>query len=227
VSRRGEADEVEGLGSMKRKPDFITFTGVDDWTSITEMASLSDQYPVEWGVLLSATRQGKDPRYPGGDTQSKLLWSNLRLSAHLCGSYARSIVETGSIDDMHIPVDLGYFRRIQINHSHPIPKMINKFHLGWGPRCIAQCREEFPKDTSIDWLFDQSGGRGLEPATFPPYPGRLVGYAGGIGPSNVLDVIDSIAATGPYWLDMESHVRINDRFSVALCRQVCEFVYGD
>jgi len=57
------------------------------------------------------------------------------------------------------------------------------------------------------------------------YPGRMVGYSGGIGPENVASVIERIAADGPYWIDMESKVRTDDWFDLSLCREVCEIVY--
>lgn len=211
---------------MPRLPLFITFTGADDFTDVNAMKELSKHYPIEWGVLFSPKRQGVDPRYPGGDAQSRLLWSGLTLAAHLCGDHSRAIMENRKLD---IPVDLAYFKRVQINHAAPMPSEIIKFRNGWAKfRCIAQCRSivAFPKDTSIDWLFDASGGRGLAPPGWPPYPGRIVGYAGGIGVENVLSVIEKIGASGPYWIDMESGVRTNNRFDVSLCRSVCEKVYG-
>lgn len=209
-------------------PTFITFTGADDHTDVREMIALSKGYPIEWGILFSPSRQGTDPRYPGGEAQSRFAWSGLRLAAHLCGDYSRAIME-GRLDDIvkQIPVDLGIFKRIQVNHRAPDPIRINTFRKGWGPRCIAQTRAAaFPKDTSIDWLFDASGGRGVAPAKWPAYPGRHVGYAGGIGPDNVRAVIDQIAARGLYWIDMESGVRADGRFDIGLCRRVCEAVYG-
>lgn len=208
-----------------RTPAFITFTGADDHTDVNEMAVLSKNYPIEWGVLFSPARQGADPRYPGGEAQSRFAWSGLRLAAHLCGDHSRAIMEGRRVDT---PVDLGIFSRIQINHHAPNPQSIIKFRNGWGKmRCIAQTRGlgNFPKDTSIDWLFDASGGRGVAPPVWPAYPGRMVGYAGGIGPNNVRAVLEQIGATGAYWIDMESGVRTGDRFDLALCRRVCEAVY--
>ena len=57
-----------------RKPEFITFTGADDHTDVRDMVALSKLYPIEWGILFSISRQGTDPRYPGGE------------AARLCGS---------------------------------------------------------------------------------------------------------------------------------------------
>jgi hypothetical protein len=207
-------------------PKFITFTGADDRTSVEGMIALSRLYPIEWGILFSKSRQRVDPRYPGGEAVSRFAWSGLRLSAHLCGAYSRAIM--AGTDDHRMPLDLGICRRIQINHDEPIAARIREFRKGWGPRCIAQTKgETFPRDTAIDWLFDRSGGAGYLPAGWPPYPGRLVGYAGGIGPDNVQDVIRAIGATGPYWIDMESKVRTDNWFDLGLCRRVCEAVYGE
>lgn len=212
---------------MTTKPKFITFTGADDYTDADHMVALSAKYPIEWGILFSPSRQGRDPRYPGEDAQSRFLWSDLRLSAHLCGDHSREIMETGRLRGQNIPVDLGFFKRIQVNHRAPDVNCINSFRKGWGPRCIVQCRGlNFPNDTSVDWLHDVSGGTGKQPDLIPEYPGRFVGYAGGIDPRNVLRVIERIDADGPYWIDMESGVRTNDRFDLALCRLVCEAVYG-
>ena len=148
------------------------------------------------------------------------------MSAHLCGRYSDDIMADREFLD--VPADLSFFRRIQVNHAEPKTDRIIYFRNGWGRmRCIAQTREAFPKDTSVDWLFDASGGRGIAPAVWPPHPGRLVGYAGGINPDNVLAVLAAgVGAAGPYWIDMESGVRTDDRFDLKKCLAVCEAVYG-
>lgn len=215
-----------------RLPNFITFTGADDWADIDDMRALARRYPIEWGILFSPSRQGVHPRYPGGEAQSRFAWSGLRLAAHLCGGHSNAIM-TGA--PMNTPVDFGIFDRIQINHAEPLPDRISAFRRGWGPRCIAQCRIAgalFPRDTSIDWLYDPSGGRGVAPPSWswPTHPGgnRLVGYAGGISPTNVRAVIAAINAAGPYWIDMESGVRdADDRFDIDRCTAVCAAVYGE
>lgn len=76
-------------------------------------------------------------------------------------------------------------------------------------------------------LFDRSAGTGKpllaqpengEPRPYPtPVPGRLVGYAGGLGPDNVAEFMRSIYAPGGarerYWIDMETGIR--ERFSTS------------
>lgn len=208
-----------------RKPEFITFTGADDWTDIRGMMALSGQYPIEWGILFSPTRQGVDPRYPGGDAQSRFWWSGLRLAAHLCGEHSRRVME-GKMPD--IPVDLWFCDRVQINHADPRPDLAAQFVEVFGAhRAIVQCRAAFPiSDSHVDWLFDQSGGRGALPQGWPSHHGdRLRGFAGGINPENVAKIVGRLEVSGPYWIDMESGVRTDDHFDLKKVRQVCELVF--
>jgi len=208
-----------------RPPEFITFTGADDRTELDGMVALSRRYPIEWGILFNPTRQGLIPRFPGAEALSRFVSGGLRLSAHLCGGYSRAVMER-RLGAEPFPVDLRAFARIQVNHSRPVPAMIEAVGRRWNARGIAQCRgPAFPEDASVDWLYDRSGGRGREPSHWPPYPGRLAGFAGGIGADNVVAVIAEIAATGPYWIDMESKVRTDDCFDLALCEQVCRAVF--
>ena len=72
------------------KPDFITFTGVDGKTDPLALVELSDDYPLEWGVLFSPKRQGAEPRYPRLETVGWMVSElPVRWSAHLCGGDAR------------------------------------------------------------------------------------------------------------------------------------------
>jgi hypothetical protein len=213
------------------KPQYITFTGYDDDTSVQEMEALSALYPVEWGVLFSASRQGKEPRYPSVSGIKKLMQypdrNQLRLAAHLCGEYSRHIMAGGRPEE-GLPVGLDDFDRIQINHADPIPLRLAEFADRYTGRVITQARgQTWPaRWGQFDYLFDTSGGRGVEPKEWPRHPGYWVGYAGGITPANVGEVITKIAATKPYWIDMESGVRTNDVFDLKKCRAVCEAVFG-
>jgi hypothetical protein len=206
------------------KPEFITFTGADDDTSVAAMRDLSASYPIEWGILFSPQRQGNEPRYPSRAALARFEASGLRMAAHLCGGHSVRIMDCVVPD---VPADLAAFSRIQVNHSKPDPELIVQFSAARGQRCIAQSRSiEFPEDDRLDWLFDASGGRGMSPLFWPKHPGRLVGYAGGLGPVNVEAALEAIGANGAYWIDMESRVRDGDRFDLQLVEKVCVTVYG-
>jgi len=206
-------------------PKFVTFTGLDARTDFIRARQIADRWPVEFAVLYSRSRQGREPRYPADS--SPILWSGLRLSAHMCGEWSRQIL-SGVRSVNGGAGDLGYFTRIQVNTAHPDAGTIRAYAKGWGLRGIAQTRDAFPSDTQIDWLFDKSGGQGVTPDTWPAHPGngRLVGYAGGIGPENVLEVVRAINTAEPYWLDMESGVRTDDWLDLDKCQAVCEAVFG-
>lgn len=206
------------------KPKFITFTGADDHTDIDRMVELSSRYPIEWGILFSPKRQGQG-RYPSGEFVRRLTnRGSLRLSAHLCGQHSRWVISRGSS-----PIWLGGFERAQINSAEP---NIDYGRIArWGEQFdvqpILQCRGAFPLTKGVSWLFDQSGGRGIEATWWPSQHGAaMCGYAGGIGPDNVLDVLAQLNASD-FWIDMESSVRDkNNRFSLDRCEAVCQAVYG-
>jgi hypothetical protein len=206
-----------------RLPEFITFTGADDETDVDGMVALAARYPVEWGILHSLSRYGV-PRYPRHPERFE--GRGLRLAAHLCGGFSRDIMEGEVYGRVPGNIFAG-FQRVQVNHREPNEFSIADFSRHVRLPCIAQTRTGFPDGSLIGWLFDASGGHGIAPASWPRHPGggRLVGYAGGIAPENMRETIAAIAATGPYWLDMESGVRSGDRFDLAKCRAVCEAVY--
>jgi hypothetical protein len=212
---------------LMRLPEFLTFTGVDNWTDIEALQALSNEYPIEWAMLFSPAHQGINPRYPADDAQSALWSSGLNFAAHLCGRHSRRAMEGANPE---LPVDLSYCRRVQLNHEAPDPIQMMKFAANRGEfQCIGQSRsvDSFPQDVRVDWLFDGSGGRGIRPARWPSHPGgqRLVGYAGGITPGNIRSTIQAIHSEGRYWLDMETGIRTNNKLDLALCREVCQEVY--
>jgi len=83
----------------------VTLTGIDASIDPWDLVILVEKYPfVEWGVLFSKTRQGKEKRYPDKRWLSKLGEISrfhktqrghfLPLSAHLCGHFARELITT-------------------------------------------------------------------------------------------------------------------------------------
>lgn len=214
-------------------PKFITFTGADDNTDVAAMEDLSEQYPVEFGILLSTKRQGSS-RYPSMDWIADRLANNqvcLMLSAHVCGAESRSILEHGkSYYDATI---FNHFSRAQVNTSEPNIDLdrVREWAQGLAVIPILQSRDPFtfPSSEYFKYLFDISGGEGKSPKTWPvPVNNHLHGYAGGLNKSNVFDAVQKIGSmANNYWIDMETGVRDeNDQFSIDLCRQVCEAVYG-
>jgi hypothetical protein len=216
------------------RPLHVTFTGLDAATRPDDLRALSRDFPIEWGILFHPTREGSG-RYPPLAQIRSIAECDLKLSAHLCGGYARSIVQGESLPAAVVSL-LDRFFRIQINTAARgvEPTQIARFAVRFGARGILQCRgfDHFPDNTDVDWLFDRSGGKGLLPQQWPvPGPAAtFVGYSGGLGPETVADALNVITRQHPepipFWIDMEGAICTDDVFDVGKCRRVCEIVYG-
>jgi hypothetical protein len=220
-------------------PKFITFTGVDDLVPVHELHLLAADYPIEWGVLFSPKRQGSS-RYPSLAYVRYLLENRgrLRLAAHLCGGHSKELLSSWTLEPFLFGV-IKAFDRVQVNTAEVIrPSDIVELHR-WGVKNFVEPILQYrsgnpPLGTGVQWLFDASGGAGIEPKAWPQSIWKwqaqfqLKGFAGGLGPDNVAEHVATIGERETeFWIDMESNVRDeNDRFSLAKCRAVCEAVYG-
>jgi hypothetical protein len=248
----GRLEAAEGMVSLiYRLPEFITFTGADCPEYADAMIELTEQFPrkVEWGILLSSSRAGSS-RYPTMDEvheicnrfdaygETKPRGQRIdQLSAHLCGALARSANRQGTEGQKSAEmadVDKwlhSAFGRVQVNHAEPNSGAIVHFANVRHVAPIAQWRSlvKPPVTSQVTWLFDTSGGRGTAPASWPVQrpTDPLFGFAGGINPDNVMDVLEAIGSRGPFWIDMESGVRDSkDRFALGKCAKVLKAVYG-
>lgn len=221
--------------------DRVTITGADDNTSVKEMAALSAEFPfVEWGILVSKKREGTR-RYPGSDWHG-LLWNEssdqyesgnrMKFSMHVCGSWARQIF-AGETNWSELPLTKYLATRIQINGT-PGTSSTGKSLAAW--KTLKQYIVQYPRAhdfiaggrvCGFDMvpLFDESGGEGIVRESWPPpVDGAYCGYAGGIGPDNVVDVVGKInsACKSPFWIDMEGRVRTDDSLDMDKVRTVLE-----
>lgn len=223
----------------------ITFTGVDEQTDINRLVSIQERFPkAEFGVLMSRHWQDNGPRFMSPESIEKLRGRGLRLSAHLCGGFARDVFRMGGL--YNIDADfrylLGFFRRIQLNVSASDVDIVHSgqfmpvtaheviIQQGSSHDIFKLCHIACGDTVSI--LLDQSGGTGKDtPIEVPAYLQHChVGYAGGIGPDNVIEKLREITAsefTGRFWIDMESGVRTDDRFDLDKVEQVCQQVYDE
>ncbi len=230
----------------------VSITGADDGVDPLQLLSLSVEFPfVEWGILYSESRVGT-PRYPTAEWRENLLGlklgtprgSSLQLALHLCGKSAREVFAGKpsrwfARKDFHAP-----YERVQLNGFSPYKEALT-FDVETLRFCpcefIVQCADEqeirivdeFALKNDLNFLnalFDPSGGRGVRTETWdhPETRKVSVGYAGGIGPDNVADVIDKITSRPRSifpdkhrWIDMESRVRDeHDAFDLDRVRAV-------
>ncbi len=218
----------------------ITFTGVDEWTNIDELVDIQRRYPkVEFGVLVSRKWQENNDRYMSPEQVKELQGHGLRLSAHFCGSLAREVFNMGGFSEIHGAYD-GMFDRVQLNvatYTDVAPTCIMPGPLkeviiqqGSNLSIFEQCHIASGDHVSV--LLDKSGGQGIDtPIEVPLYAQKVhVGFAGGIGPDNVIDKLKQITSSpniGKFWIDMESSVRTYDTFDVCKVDEVCQKVYEE
>lgn len=231
--------------------DRVTITGADDSVSPKQIIAIAKKYPfTEWGILFSATQQGK-PRFPSevwlDEELPELYMAGLSLSAHLCGRWVRDVVLRADFTWMDNYDDIArYFKRVQLNFHGEFHRMSplcpSTLRVrGRGQQFILQC--DGPNDATVNQLahlrlssgaahldavplFDKSGGAGVLPGEWPvAWPGIYCGYAGGLGPDNIrteLIKIDVASGGQPFWIDMERRVRSEDDSTLDLnkCEQV-------
>ncbi|SCB39175.1 phosphoribosylanthranilate isomerase [Rhizobium hainanense] len=212
-------------------PAFVAFTGVDRSDYVDGLRALSARYPIEWGVLVDDAQISK-PLFPEISVRRAFLAAGgLRLAAHVCGDEARRIANEPDT----ATVNLAGYQRVQVNHSFSgssSEQIENTWRYGrrHGVRTMLQCKDEFPIESRLDWLFDVSFGTGITPRAWPRLPrsGPFCGYSGGINPGNVKDVLNAISAErgDMYWIDMESGIRTDGWLDLDKCESVCRAVYG-
>lgn len=215
---------------MIQPPAFISFTGADSDDLIPGMQSLSEKYPVEWGILVDEDQAG-ETLFPSGETLRAIkAASGLKLAAHVCGKQARLIVN----EPQKATISLAGFQRLQVNHGFEGSSPDQVENAVWfgrqnGVRTMLQTISEFPSDLRLDWLYDVSFGTGKSPGKWPALPEQppLCGYSGGIHPANVKDVLKAISAPAgaQYWIDMESGIRTDAAFDLLKCEEICRAVF--
>jgi len=230
----------------------VTFTGVDDRTDLGRLKEIAGRYPfAEFGVLMARSGRGGENRFPDVQRVLKGLdGAGVRLSAHLCGALARDIVRTGDFSEFRLVCGIrsDLFSRCQLNVAGmgiKDPAWFLYFPTKIRQVIVQQSsREVFAEEGGslyahfasynplCSLLLDDSGGRGRR-GTLRFADAPVVGYAGGIGPENVTEVLTEILAAEnvrDFWIDMETGVRTDDWFDLdkveAVCAQVEQMLNG-
>lgn len=214
---------------------FCTLTGIDKRTPFDWVIDTASLHPTaEFGILLSATANGSDHRYPDRDFISDFTLAMQRAmvntALHICGRAVRMFVE-GDKDVRDLAARFG---RVQLN--------FNARHIAFSIDELDAAIAEFPRPvitqhneansalaTTIKArnhhvLFDASGGRGIHASEWPQrVAGKLYGYAGGFGPETLIsDINGAHDASGgrPFWIDMESRIRTDNWLDTSICEGV-------
>lgn len=215
--------------------DRVTITGADNSVQPTELHRLQIEFPfVEWGILLSSTSEGRN-RFPTREWINQLVAGQehrkypVKLSGHLCGRWVRHICKGNWTFLEERPDYCGYFHRFQLNfhayrHKLKVEEFVRSLDFNWSthtPQFIFQCDNvnndllTLAREAGVDAvpLFDLSGGHGVLPKEWPVALEGYCGYAGGLGPENVDEQLEKIAAVvgnNRIWIDTETRVRTDD-----------------
>lgn len=217
----------------------ITITGADDAVDHEELLALSAEFPwVEWGILRGGKDRQGTPRFPIPrwvsrfdelvlESQTPVSWA-----LHLCGEPARHAMAGSPV--MFAALKSMTAQRVQLNgfSRYRLP-MLALAQLLPGVEFILQTADlqsehhavELEKlHPNVTHLLDASGGRG-QYGVWAERNDPRVGYAGGIGPDNVVETLTYLLAyqaEQTFWIDMESGVRTGDRLDLDKVRRVLE-----
>lgn len=222
----------------------VSFVGVDIHTNRKDILQFGSWIPCEWSVLFSDSKsQTKHVRYPDYQFCKEFLeWcvENRRMgSLHLCGSVIdRYFKQENDVMElckkaMRIQLNLNIdnypdhekltddILSVVSNHNHKVILQQNKTK----EKFMEVFLKKTQMKTKIGLLHDGSGGFGrVISQVDPPDNFHFTGYAGGIKPENVAEIVGLIEKNNPnnkqYYIDMESGVRENNIFSIDKCRQV-------
>lgn len=227
---------------------YLTLTGADDLVNQKELGKISKQFPfVEWAILFSDDREGTD-RYPTKQWREDFYKAvpECNRSAHLCGKevLGRLVAQDAALLD-----ELKEYQRIQLNFNatrldpkllEGLIKLVNSgICTNKSGKLINFITQFNQANESISYLFGQldghmisnhqvlfdgSGGLGKSPETWSaPLMDKLCGYAGGLGPDNLMAELTKIKKqveeSGGIidfhtWIDMESKIRTDDKFDL-------------
>ncbi len=217
----------------------VTVTGADNSVDVSDLTDIAAKYPfVEFGILLSRSRQGGHPRFPSvgwlQEFVAQFEGSGIKCSGHICGRWVTEILggavwPTIEFDKISPAIDT-VFNRWQLNtHGEHHLWTDALARVLWQRRRLDQ-KIIFQYDNAntmpiesvfrdgwdnVEALFDLSHGAGVLPQNWPhPLIHIPCGYAGGLSPENVSDQIAKIAkgvAHRTVWIDAETHLRSNER----------------
>ena len=218
----------------------ITFTGADDNTNYQDLLNIQNEFPlVEWGILFSGSRKGTE-KYPTQEWIDNLP-GELNLSAHFCGKYSREVIEKLNFEE--VEKVRNKFKRIQLNYSFKESwldtlVMIRNYSDDNKVNFIFQYNKGNKEELDmlmemsssehmnhINFLYDASGGRGIEIKEIKAPFEYYTGYSGGINPDNISTIVSLIENfQNPYevYIDMEAGVRSDGKFDLTKVRDVLQ-----
>lgn len=193
----------------------VTLTGADEGTNLDALVGLISTPGVEIGLLYTDTPEIRN-RYPSRKWLAEAVRRlSGRCALHVCGRGARAALLAGDLIDLtaHTP-------RVQVNGVLGLDEVMllaSRVETLITQHTEANAHLLNSQAANHVVLVDGSGGRGVLPVEWKrPATQKAVGFAGGLGVHSLHAQSEAIrrVARGPYWLDMEASLRVNDWFNI-------------
>jgi hypothetical protein len=223
----------------------VTISGADDGVDPKELVALSAEFPfVEWGILRPRSAMEGLPRYPNKKWRDELWVTHapgMRFAAHLCGRLSLDAMAgwnswCGESSSYACAIQ---YQRVQLNgfENYILPdlrvahdyKSISFILQCSSAASLSRAMELAVFKANVTAIYDPSAGQGVRATSMypedwlPTIGDPNIGFAGGIGPDNIVEVLESFSHhVRPFWIDMESGVRTEDRFDLNKVRRVLE-----
>lgn len=202
----------------------ITFSGADESVEVEDLLRIQANYyhepiQIEWGILLSEDRMGT-PRYPGQGwllEVEQIFPEFLSLAWHICGSekYVDQVMFYSQFGEDRVQLNVAVRdskEKLNTVSSILTKKTIVPFNLA-NTELIKLIQT---RGLECPYLYDSSGGKGKSPVKWlAPLPNHYCGYAGGLGPDNIVEEakkINEVSGDTAVWIDMETGVRTDEKF---------------
>ena len=207
---------------------------------------------VEWGVLFSLNRKTDRYPSTEVIRELILSTEgyNIRFAAHLCGGALRKVVDNNlyhrsedydGVLSKFINSDNTHRHQLNFNnfdYKYSVADVLEHAARYGSKQIILQDNEnnrafleslvKNPSFPNVAFLADSSGGVGKEinllDAVDNIVCGVSYGFAGGLGPDNIDESLKFLYNNhdGPFWVDMESAVRTDDKLDMDKVRSVLE-----
>ena len=193
---------------------------------------------IEFGVLFRPDKEGTPRYASSAWVQNLCSIvrnsgsDDVRLAAHLCGTRVDEVLRSGDVSFLNSI--RGVFKRCQINATAVngvntndlgscVPMLMKVIEQVSDMEFIIQKNEETAPlwegiltlgdlPSNVTFLLDESKGTGVYSGgwsdSIPGYNQSKIGFAGGIGPVNIKEVLTDLEAQNEsFWIDMESSLR--------------------
>lgn len=218
----------------------VTVSGVDDSVLVSDLLALSAEFPfVEWAINREYGRMGV-PGFVSTGWCNRMIETRppgVPLALHVFGECADCLMDTfpirswDTLDGTRVQLN-GFTPAKATNMKRPEATVIlpctSTANLVAASLFVEAKQKEFAADgkgpAHFDFLYVRTLERDRGQWPSPQSRHQNVGYAGGIGPDTIRDVLYALRDHTPTWLDVGRNVLSGNRIDLTKVRSVLEQV---